>query len=699
MDQRRFLVFFVISMMIWIGWIHFLVPVLFPLPPKNPVEVIKTEDRPADAAHPANINADNFEIKGNEIKDGDVKPAVVQLPKHPIRSVWLGPTKDEKNAEKLDKFFLAAEFSSRGASVDSIELTDLKRYPAFGNRKQRLRMVGDDDFTTLRTFALNIPAINEQLKGQSLDRISWEVVEDEAKPDPDSVTFRLKSPDGIWEITKRFELKELSDDELKQPDVRDNFAEGYSLKLTITLKNLSSDDRETRYTLQGPVGVPLEDPDNTYKYRDIRMGFLRDDGSAVDDSKMSAPEVVKKEKAKAPIIWKRPIKYLGVDVTYFATLLIPGEDQIKQRTVESSKAVVVTENTDYSKYSDISVELTSTTLTVPAKGEVQHSYTLYAGPKRKQLLDQIAAGAVMDYGWFDTICRGMVWVLNTFHAMGFSYGLAIICLTIVVRSLLIPLSKHQAAHAARMKELQPKIQAKQKELEARHGRNTEEYMKASQELVAEQSKMMLGGCLPMFLQLPIFMALYRALGNSIELRMEPFLWIENLASPDALFALPFKVPFLGWTEFNLLPWISIGLMVAHQKLTMPPPQNEEQAAQYKMMNFMMIFMGATFYRVPAGLCLYFIATNIWSMTERTIFERKAKAAALNGPPDSGTVPPSKGPETKPAEPATPSKLAEWWTRLQEAADKDGTFRNEPRNDSLDGNGKSSGGNGKKRGKR
>ena len=182
--------------------------------------------------------------------------------------------------------------------------------------------------------------------------------------------------------------------------------------------------------------------------------------------------------------------------------------------------------------------------------------------------------------------------------------------------------------------------------------------------------MMLGGCLPVFLQLPIFIALYRAIGSSIELRMEPFLWFENLASPDALLALPFKVPFLGWTEFKLLPCISAGLMYVHQKFTMPAPTNEEQAAQQKMMSFMMIMMAAMFYRVPSGLCLYFIATNIWSMTERGLLERKAKAAALaaaNAPPGPQ---PATAAGTGKTPPPKPSAFSKWWYSMVEAADKD-----------------------------
>lgn len=671
MEQRRFLIFFTISMLIWFGWIHFLVPRLFPPPPKPPVPVksIVDDDAPADALHPENVSKLAVEA-----------PAV---PAHPALSLWLGPKLGDKDTAKLDEFFLAAKLRSEGASIDTIELTDMRRYPAFGHRERRLKLVGDDPLADRRTFGMGVPIIDAQLKDQKLDTMPWRV----SNETPNSVTFTIESPDGVWEVSKTYTLRTLTPDEQKTPGIRDTLSAGYKLDLTVKFTNRSPRSREISYLLQGPTGVPLEDADNAYKYRDVRMGFLRDDGSAVDDSKMSATEVVKKHNANAPVIWKRPIKYIGVDVAYFATLLLPNEDQVRNRTIDSSKAVLVTENKTNTSYSDISFDLTSKSFTVPANESVEHKYALYAGPKRQQLLQQVFAGAVLDYGWFDSICRGMVWVLNLFHSLGLSYGMSIICLTVVVRTMLIPLSKHQAAHAARMKELQPKIQARQKELEARHGKNTEEYLKASQELVAEQSKMMLGGCLPMFLQLPIFIALYRSLSSSIELRMEPFLWFENLASPDAMFELPFRIPMLGWSEFNLLPCISIGLMMAHQKLTMPPPQNEEQAAQYKMMNVMMFVMGATFYRVPAGLCLYFISTNIWSMTERYLFEKWAK----NHPPAPPT--PVLIPAGGPPQPPKPSPWLEWLKKLQQAADKDVSIRREIRNDDTGEK------NGKKKGKR
>ncbi|MEK6260709.1 MAG: membrane protein insertase YidC [Planctomycetota bacterium] len=653
MDQRRFLTFFTLSMLLWFGWLHFLVPKLWPVVPKPRVPAVSSVevDVPADATAPENAVVADTE-----------QPAVAPLPKHPVKSVWLGPEVDD-DKQKLDEFFLAVKFDSRGAAVNTIELTDRARYPAFGRRDKRLRLVGSDIATSLRTFELQAPAIDALLKSETLDHIPWEIT----AQDKTSITFRLQTSDGRWELVKHFQLEQLTEAELKQPHVRDTLARGYQLRLTVTVKNLSPRPQELSYTLRGPVGVPLEDADNTYKYRDVRMGFFDEDGTGIDESKLSAAEVVKKVKAKKTELSKRPIKYIGVDVLYFAALLIPQGDQLKQRTIDQADCVVVAEDKQYPQYSDVTVDLTSSKLTIPANDEIKHEFVLYAGPKLKELVQQVSAGAVMDYGWFDKICQGMVWLLNMFHAVIPSYGIAILLLTVLVRTLLMPLSKHQAKHAAKMKELQPKIAARQKELEAKHGKNTEEYIKASQELVAEQSKMMLGGCLPVFLQLPIFIALYRAIGSSIELRMEPFLWFENLASPDALFALPFKVPFLGWTEFNLLPCISAGLMYVHQKFTMPAPTNEEQAAQQKMMSFMMIMMAAMFYRVPSGLCLYFIATNIWSMTERWLLERKAKADAKNSPPDPPSSPSGPG---NPPQPKKPSAFSNWWYSMVEAADKD-----------------------------
>lgn len=672
MEQKRFILFFALSMAIWLSWFHLVVPVMFPglnQPRKpaakveKPLEIADNDpDAPVDALKVANAEVAEVAHVPQENKP--------QIPNHPVRELVLGPP-DADGApgirDTADEYLLSAGVSSLGASIDYAELTDKKRYPAFGRRDRRIPVLGSEPFAKYKTFALSAPEIDKQLGKLTLDQISWEFVPEADQNLAERVaTFRIVSPDGHWEITKRFELTQLTLEQIKKANFKDQLVAGYEIKLKLKIRNLTRQPLPINYSLQGPVGVPLEDTENTYKYRDIRVGFLRPDGT-VEEKKLSASQVVSKEKANKAEIWTRELKYIGVDVLYFAALVMPGKDQL-----ESSKAIVSWENTKKDAYSDVSVQLLSSGFVVPGLDQVEHEYTMFAGPKRKELMGELSAQAVMDYGWFDSICRGMVWLLNLFHRLGLSYGLAIICLTALVRTLMMPISKHQAANAEKMKELQPKIAAKQKELEARYGKNTEEYMQAAQELSKEQLGLMLSGCLPVFLQLPIFIALYRAIGSSIELRMEPFLWFENLASPDAMFAFPGPLPFLGWTHFNLLPCISIALMFMHQKLTMPKPTNEEQAQQQVMMNVMMVVMGATFYRVPSGLCLYFIATNVWSMTERWVFQHwkgLGPARLINPDPE---VPPSLPPVAvagpQKSGPDKPSALGELWSRLQQAAD-------------------------------
>ena len=186
----------------------------------------------------------------------------------------------------------------------------------------------------------------------------------------------------------------------------------------------------------------------------------------------------------------------------------------------------------------------------------------------------------------------MLGLLNFFHGLGLPYGIAIICLTICVRACMFPLSLRQTAQAQRMKEMQPRIE----ELKKKYGSDKEKFAMAQMQLWREHKINPLSGCLPLFVQLPIFTGLWMALNSSVDLRLAPFLYFNNLAAPDALFHLPFAVPFLGWTDFNLLPFITVALFVVQQKMFMPPPTDEQQAMQYKMMNVMTIVMGVMFYQ-------------------------------------------------------------------------------------------------------
>jgi YidC/Oxa1 family membrane protein insertase len=156
----------------------------------------------------------------------------------------------------------------------------------------------------------------------------------------------------------------------------------------------------------------------------------------------------------------------------------------------------------------------------------------------------------------------------------------------------------------------------------------------------------MGGCLLVFIQIPIFMGLYRSLATDVELRQAPLFssairWCSNLAAPDMLWDWSQLLPaFLAAPEawlgpyLNLFPVVTIGLMLWQQKLFMPPAVDEQQRVQQQMMNYMMWFMALMFFKVPCGLCLYFIASSLWGIAERlwmpTTLPVAATAAAAGG---------------------------------------------------------------------
>ena len=158
-------------------------------------------------------------------------------------------------------------------------------------------------------------------------------------------------------------------------------------------------------------------------------------------------------------------------------------------------------------------------------------------------------------------------------------------------------------------------------------------LKAQQALQKRVGFNPLAGCLPMFLQLPIFMGLYRALSVDIDLRQKPLWspngWASNLAAPDQFMYWGDWMPeFIagrgtGWLGpyLNILPIFVVVLFITQQKLFMPPATDEQTAMTQKVMTIMTLFMGLFFFRVPAGLCIYFIASSMWGIGERLLVKK------------------------------------------------------------------------------
>jgi YidC/Oxa1 family membrane protein insertase len=221
----------------------------------------------------------------------------------------------------------------------------------------------------------------------------------------------------------------------------------------------------------------------------------------------------------------------------------------------------------------------------------------------------------------------MLLILQFFHALVGNWGVAIIMLTVMVRLLMFPLSRKQALAAVKMQALKPELDA----LREKYKSDKEKLSRAQMELWRKHKVNPLGGCLPLVIQMPIFIGLWQALQSSVDLRQARFLWIDNLAAPDGpsvkFFHWGENIPLISWAfgpYFNLLPAILIGLFLIQQKLFMPPksanadPQTE---MQQKMMTYMLVFFGYIFWRLPSGLCLYYIASTLWGIAERKLLPK------------------------------------------------------------------------------
>jgi YidC/Oxa1 family membrane protein insertase len=221
------------------------------------------------------------------------------------------------------------------------------------------------------------------------------------------------------------------------------------------------------------------------------------------------------------------------------------------------------------------------------------------------------------------------WLLWQLHRILPVYGLCIVLLTVLVRGAMFPVSRKQALTSIRMQELAPEL----KKLHEKYKGDRQAMGTAQMELYRKHGVNPFGSCWLILLQMPVFLGLYFALQESIHFRLAPFLWIENLAAPDMLIRWGESIPWIslprdygGWLYlgpyFNLLPVIAVILMLMQQKLTMPPPTDEQTAMQMKMMKYMMIFMGLMFYKIASGLCIYFIASSLWGFAERKLLPRR-----------------------------------------------------------------------------
>jgi YidC/Oxa1 family membrane protein insertase len=537
---------------------------------------------------------------------------------------------------------------------------------------------------------------DEAYPSQELAKRNWKVV----KETPDEVAFEtiLEAPYSIT-IRKTFTLK------------KTDYHVGMKLSFTGIEGQRQAEVRgrtALRYQVIGARGLPIEGEWYTGTFRNALVGWKTPYGYGKRDIQMSKQIVVEHGGAKIEP-QGNTFTYAAVVTQFFSSALCidPDADESERKNwwayVRPTREDNADIPSDKPQLGDITVRAVSNPIDPTPGQTITHSYWLYNGPTKVRLLKQLDlledgkniyqtdASLVDRYvydltlftftdaptpNWFGRLADSLfwtslvVWFTNLMHdVLGFLHrivgvwGLNIIMLTVLVRLLLLFPSRRQQAS---MMKLQDKMAALKPEID----KITLKYKDNPQLLQQEKTRLMLssgvnplssmGGCLLMFAQMPIFMGLYFCLQESIFFRLDNFLWIKNLAAPDMLLWWTEAVPWataatdMGGMIYvgpylNVLPIIAVTLMFINMKVSSPPPTDEQQEMQQKMMKYMMVFMGFMFYKMAAGMCVYFTISTSWGLIERYLLKKKQKRLAeekANQP--AGAV-------VEPALPSAPAK--------------------------------------------
>ncbi len=439
--------------------------------------------------------------------------------------------------------------------------------------------------------------------GENLENISYALKADESTPGKKAV-FIAKLASGLI-VKKTFSLVE--SDKPGSP-----YLLNFELKLenaaatALNLNQWSLFLGEASPTYQAEVGQQT----GFFWHENGSMNFK--DGSAFKGGMFSSAKPSMKNESE------KPVEFAGVTNQFFATVVRPLEPAISSVWAKPTM-VTLTDAAKPVTSVRAGLQLPSATLN-PAELKTLH-YLVFIGPKHNALLRKMDGawgdgwGDVMQYGWFGIVSRTLNFILNKYHtlldhvARNWSWGLAIILLTVTVRVAIWPLHAKSTHTMKRMAKLQPEMaKIKEKYADDPNKINTE-----TMGLYRKYGINPLGGCLPMFIQIPIFFGFYRMLQYAVELRGHSFLWVHDLSQPDTLTHLS----FLGNLPLNILPIVMA--ITSFLQMRMTPKTGD--ATQQKIMMFMPFMFFFFCYNFASALALYWTTQNIFSIGQTWLMSK------------------------------------------------------------------------------
>lgn len=385
--------------------------------------------------------------------------------------------------------------------------------------------------------------------------------------------------DNFLEITKKYSFQE----------------QLASVILNISIKNLSLEKIIFSYQITGPIALK-----KTSKIAE--RNFLQAD--MMINGKIQSVKSTKEEVKKTGNISWVALKNRYFTIA-FKPFTLPNSVSVQQQDKDTLLTFINNETQELSPNSFI-----------------DNQYLLYAGSLNEKKLLAIGYNMekIVDYGFFGGMSKMLLSVLGFFQKVTKNWGIAIILLTIAINAVLFPLTFKSFSSMHQMKKIQPHMQ-KLKEL---HKDNPHKLNKEMMELYKKYNVNPLGGCLPLVLQMPIFIALYQGLMRAVDLKGANFLWIKDLANPDAV-ALPFSLPGIG-QSINILPILMMIMMLVQQKISQGmsvSATTEDQMKQQKIIMIVMpIFFGFLFYNMPSGLVLYWFTNTVLMTIEQNFISRQ-----------------------------------------------------------------------------
>jgi YidC/Oxa1 family membrane protein insertase len=428
-----------------------------------------------------------------------------------------------------------------------------------------------------------------------------------------SVTFSAESPNGLA-LTRRIELRE-----------------DYQVKVTDTLRNAGADvirvgtnsvsigalKRGAKKGMLSIDSLPALDNakarhwDKEEATKKYLVGDMADGGFGCGGGKMSAAGMP--ERMTVPV--GEAQAWVAIKSRFFVTGFSASETNCGFTATMARNPAEASFTLD---------EVSARVLFpggVLGQGETfSRDYTLYVGPKKLALLQKLGNGmdAVMQFGFFTWFCKLLVPTLNFFHWLVPNYGVAIILLTFLVRIVFWPLTHKSTVSMKKMQELQPKL----KEIQAKFKDNPQKMQQETWAVYRDNKVNPMSSCLPMLIQIPVFIALFNVLRSSVELRYAPFLWVADLSEPENLLAGVLPIPL------NILPILMAATMALQSHLTPTAGDPQQQKMMTIMMPVMMLFM---FYTFPSALALYWTVSQVLSIVQMVMIRRRtAHASAVGG---------------------------------------------------------------------